>query len=363
MTYNIHTISLFFVCPKVLGQDFLSSSVSGRLTCSLRSLTSQPEDRLHWTVEARPLSDKLTECLLDRPLDGPDRSAAKTSLPVILEVRVTNVDQLFSNEVFLTLYNGSCATCPDGRMPQHPTVCPARTDVCTLEGSDGNDPSATGNTKSEGDNNGHHNQCFAAGSAHPHEPCLRCTQEGQWGRVKEDDSWAEEHVFSVHQVSLYALQGERLVYSLPLARRSAATQDRRHRLALRKAPGQMRLTADGRLEWVAEPTLPKSRGHGDTADEEVVVVVVEAGRGNECWKLEELILRITVEPCRCANGGTCVRMAAASIAASYEDDDTPSEGQAGCECPVGFSGRVWMLVYDQSCNYREAAPENKKIRS
>ena len=159
----------------------MSSSLPARLTCSLRSLSTSSEPGL-WTVEARPLSDKLVECLLNRPRGGDGSTIAALSAtvaPMILEVRLANAeDQLFSNEVFLTLYNSSCAVCPEGRMPQHPTVCSARADVCALEDSA---------------------QCFPAGSSHPHEPCLRCAQ-GHW--QKPEDNGHEVPFFSANEVLL-----------------------------------------------------------------------------------------------------------------------------------------------------------------
>ncbi len=167
-----------FVCVKVLGQDFLtSSSHSARLSCRLRSLSSPTEAGL-WTVEARPLSDKLVECLLNRPLSGDGSTIAAALSPVILEVRLANKDdQLFSNEVFLTLFNSSCVVCPEGRMPQHPTVCPARADVCVLEDDA---------------------QCVPAGSRNPQQPCLHCSQ-GHW---QKRDIGPTEPLFSENEVEI-----------------------------------------------------------------------------------------------------------------------------------------------------------------
>ena len=320
-----------------------SSSAAGRLSCSLRSLSSPSEAR-QWVVDARPLSDKLVECLLDRQRHlghngGSSSTILASLLPLILEVRVTHNDQLFSNEVFLTLYNGSCSVCPDGRMPQHPTVCPGRPDICTLGGSTSHSMDGGGSGGLEGRfarstvNGGDSSyQCYPAGAAHPHQPCLLCSQ-GEWMKADNNNKEEEQHVFSVNQVELHSLQGDRLVYSLPLKDQRSTASD--IQLVLKKSPGQMQLQG-GRLEWVAEP-----QGNNYLTDltEEVVEVVV-VGRMDECRELEELVVRITVEQCHCLNGGWCIKGGPA-VAKSGRGGSS----QFTCECPSGYGGKTAKLLH------------------
>jgi hypothetical protein len=83
------------------------------------------------------------------------------------------------------------------------------------------------------------------------------------------------------------------------------------------------------LEWVAQTSH-----YLDDDAAEVVEVLVE-GRPDKCREPEDLLIRITVERCRCLNGGWCVNVGATS-GNSIEEN---SEGQkSGCECPLGYSG-------------------------
>jgi hypothetical protein len=282
----------------VLGQDFFGSSGPGGLTCILRSLASQVEAG-QWLVEARPVSDKLLECRLDRQRSPSGLNTILSApLPIIFEVRVANNDELLSNEVFLTLYNSSCSECPEGRMPQHPTVCPDRKDICYLD---------------EAQNGG--SACFPATAIHPDQPCLQC-MDGQWQQISVIDKNEDVRLFSKHHVELHSQHGDHVVYSLPLAQPSRSADD--IQLILKRAPGQMRLTGS-QLEWVAQTS------HEDSP--EVVEVLVEA-RAGKCREPEDLVIRLTMEQCRCLNGGWCVKGGSSGV-------------ERGCECPHGYSGTVF----------------------
>jgi hypothetical protein len=131
-------------------------------------------------------------------------------------------------------------------------------------------------------------------------------------------------------VSLHVLEGSRLVYSLPLSNPVGQP-----RLALKKAPGQMRLTGGGgHLEWSAELSRDQQ--------EENIVAVVE-GRIDECCEPEELVIRIRVEKCGCLSGGWCVQATASesrgsTIAGAGKDGDKHTR----CECSEGFSGKLYI---------------------
>ncbi len=120
------------------------------------------------------------------------------------------------------------------------------------------------------------------------------------------------------------------MYSLPLSNPVGQP-----RLALKKAPGQMRLTGGGgHLEWSAE--LPR-----DQLDENIIVVV--EGRIDECREPEELVIRIRVEKCGCLNGGWCVQeTAAGSRGSTAADAGKDGEKHTGCECSEGFSGKLYV---------------------
>jgi len=137
------------------------------------------------------------------------------------------------------------------------------------------------------------------------------------------------HISIVLQVSLHVLEGSRLVYSLPLS--NPVCQPR---LALKKAPEQMRLTGGGHLEWLAELSRDQQ--------EENIVVVVE-GRIDDCSEPEELVIRIRVEKCGCLNGGWCVQATAAESTAAGVAKD--GDKHPACECSEGFSGELTFMAF------------------
>ncbi len=145
-------------------------------------------------------------------------------------------------------------------------------------------------------------------------------------------------IFILLQVSLHVLEGSRLVYSLPLSNPVGQP-----RLALKKAPGQMRLISGGgggHLEWSAELTR-------DQQEENIVVVVVE-GRIDDCREPEELVIRITVEKCGCLNGGWCVQeTAAGSHGSTAPGAAKDGEKRTRCECLEGFSGELIFMAFEQ----------------
>ncbi len=119
------------------------------------------------------------------------------------------------------------------------------------------------------------------------------------------------------------------MYSLPLSNPVGQP-----RLALKKAPGQMRLIGGGgHLEWLAELTR-------DQQEENIVVVVED--RIDDCSEPEELVIRIAVEKCGCLNGGWCVHVTAAESRGSAAGDGKEGEKRTGCECSEGFSGKLYI---------------------
>lgn len=232
---------------QVLGQDFLESSI---LTCSFRQLNSDP-DSTRFDSAARFVSDKIIECMIASAM-------LKLEDSKIFEVRVLTGGGAASNEVFLTLVDSSCAECPAGRMPQHPTVCHRREAVCR-GGS----------------------RCYPPGALHPRKPCLVC-RAGEWKTTQKP-------VFARNNVSLEVQEGDSLVYNLEVSEPGA-------RLKLNISPTGLVLK-DTRVYWTAALT-----------NQQETVEYVEIVAETSCRSKETLKLWILVLPCRCKNNGFCIKI-------------------------------------------------------
>lgn len=123
----------------ILGQDFLDSS---ELACGITELKLDAEQG---KLSAKFISRTEMQCLFDK------HTTHLHNEPRTFEIRVTNDGKDYSNEIFLTLADTSCHECPEARMPQHPTTCVPKPDVC--------------HTK---------HGCKKDGDPHPRRPCIIC---------------------------------------------------------------------------------------------------------------------------------------------------------------------------------------------
>ena len=232
---------------RVLGQDFLQGP---GLACSLRELGVPESEGVNTKNKAEFISEKSIECNLEGKVWKGEEGK-------IFEIRVTNDGREMSNEIFISVFDSTCDECPEGRMPQHPTVCKRKSSVC--QGKDG---------------------CFESDSVHPLKPCLLC-KNGEW-------KTSETRIFGEKNISLKILAGEILTYKMDILHSGA-------RFKVLKGPTGLRIK-DGEIHW--------SSPEGSTGEvAELIQIVGET----ECEVEEILLLRVQVESCPCKNGGMCLR--------------------------------------------------------
>ncbi|XP_076866135.1 von Willebrand factor D and EGF domain-containing protein isoform X2 [Brachyhypopomus gauderio] len=294
---------------RVFGLGFIDSP---DLTCLITRLTRVKEVWIS-TEEQRSrasfLSPKAVDCDVPRP--GDTASDAVDSPPgerpySRWEIKVSNDGSASSNGKILTLYDGGCQQClPSG-------LCKLKERTCNVEG-----------------------MCFVDGAVSPSSPCLLCNStlsKYTWSLNQGN----QPPTFLAPAEGLHAFAGEILVFQLMavdpegsalLFQLEAGPEGAG---PVEAGPVGASLSAAGLLVWTAVAEGPQ-RFRFSVSD--------------ECGAQNRYTLEVSVRPCDCANGGTCVT-----------NVDLPAgRGEYLCVCPPGFHGDMCRDEVD-FCGSRPCGP-------
>ena len=240
---------------QVLGQDFVRSP---HLGCKIRPVALT--DNSDWSYMDGPLDsrvqfqdDKAVHCSIRESFI---KKVRKSYENIILEIEITNNGVVYSNGIFLTIFNSSCHSCSDRTRPLLPTECEPRKDICR-----------------------HETECYHQGAEHPSNTCLHCGHDGWEQRLEVAD------IFNGNEITHKMIEGEELDYILPLNQTDVS-------LSIKSGPLGFTLR-DGKLRW---------RSVTGNYEEQIFVVEGE----DDCKHKEEFLLTVIVLKCECNNNGWCV---------------------------------------------------------
>jgi hypothetical protein len=167
-------------------QDFVHSP---HLGCKIRPVAVT--DSSDWSYMDGPLDsrvqftdDKTVHCSIRESFI---KKVRKSYENIILEIEITNNGVVYSNGIFLSIFNSSCHSCSGRTRPLLPTECEPRQDICR-----------------------HETECHHQGAEHPSNMCLNCGYDG-W---EQRDGVAD--IFNGNNITQKVIEGEELDYVLPL---------------------------------------------------------------------------------------------------------------------------------------------------
>ncbi|XP_075924644.1 von Willebrand factor D and EGF domain-containing protein-like [Petromyzon marinus] len=275
---------------RVFGKGFRDSP---SLRCRILSLQNMggewvpDEPRL---VDAEWLSGRAVECPLP-----PAAIPAGEQLGAVLDeepfarfqIQVTNDGLELSDIKTLTLYDGVCQVCdsrPNG-------LCKLKENTCNIDGL-----------------------CYGEGHINPTSPCLLCRPDvSKFTWSLNENNQAPELQTGLEPLHTFA--GEGFIFQL----QAGDPEGSAVLFTLELGPPGASLTPGGLLMWDV-PALP---GPGLGRSEEFRLTVAD-----ECAAESRVVVQVTVRPCECVNGGTCVTNVGRP----------PGSGEYLCVCGAGYTG-------------------------
>uniref|UniRef100_A0AAY5EAG6 Uncharacterized protein n=1 Tax=Electrophorus electricus TaxID=8005 RepID=A0AAY5EAG6_ELEEL len=231
-------------------------------------------------IESERLICLVTRFMVCGVVDPWDFSVLRLALCLALS-QVSNDGSASSNGKVLTIFDGGCQQCvPSG-------LCKLKESTCNIEG-----------------------MCFADRAVSPSSPCLLCNStvsKYTWSLNQEN----QPPKFLAPAEGLRAFAGEAFVFQLAAADAEGSAV----LFQLEAGPPVASLGAAGLLVWRAETVA-----EGDQSFRFSVL--------DECGAQSRYTVEVSVRPCDCANGGTCVT-----------NVNLPAgRGEYLCVCPPGFHG-------------------------
>ncbi|XP_072526960.1 von Willebrand factor D and EGF domain-containing protein [Salminus brasiliensis] len=269
---------------RVFGLGFIDSP---KLTCIVTKLTRINKEWMgggEQRTKASFLSSKAVDCAIPRL-----SSMAADTMDFLAEeqpygrweIKVSNDGGVVSNAKVLTLYDGVCQQCD----PTPSGLCKIKDRTCNIEG-----------------------MCFSDGDASPSSPCLLC------------NSTASRYTWTINQANhppsflpprdvLRSFFGEKFVFQLTAADPEGSAL----LFQLQTGPPGASLSPAGLLTWSVAADNTHTFGFTIT---------------DECDAQSTHTVQVSVRPCGCVNGGTCVTNV----------KHPAGKGEYLCVCPSGFHG-------------------------
>uniref|UniRef100_G3PH58 von Willebrand factor D and EGF domains n=1 Tax=Gasterosteus aculeatus aculeatus TaxID=481459 RepID=G3PH58_GASAC len=199
------------------------------------------------------------------------------------QIKVSNDGYSFSNAKILTLYDGACQICS----LHTPVLCTLRERTCSIDGL-----------------------CYSEGESSPSSACLACRPDSS----KHTWSIAEKNKPPQLQslpLRLQSFQGESFVYQLQARDPEGSVV----LFTLESGPEGASLSPAGLLAW---------KTSAEATDAPTFRFTVT----DSCGAETRASVQVSVRPCECLNGATCVT-----------NGDLPrGSGEHLCACPDGFKG-------------------------
>ncbi|XP_072506421.1 LOW QUALITY PROTEIN: von Willebrand factor D and EGF domain-containing protein [Notamacropus eugenii] len=231
------------------------------------------------------------------------------------QVKVSNDGFGFSNPQILTVYDGTCQTCDphaEGRctFKKRDDLLYREAHVYLLLGIvEQLWPSDHALTSEEKEKHCYlDGLCYREGETSPTSPCLLCRSSlSKWTWSVSEDN--RPPVFQEPQERLQAFYGENFVYPLVAVDPEGSAVF----FALTSGPEEASVSPRGVLHW---KVLSQSA-------QTFTISAVD-----DCEAEARVTLEVSVEPCDCLNGGSCVPQGAGPR----------GHGLSWCSCPSGFEG-------------------------